>query len=83
MNPKTSSMSGRTIAMPTLQQALDAESYEWLVGNAPLILSALEREVHGGKTPEQVKVFVLRHTGRLEIALRCEQAARHLVNVAV
>jgi len=84
MNPKTSSMGGgKTIAMPTLQQALDAESHEWLAGNAPLILSALEREVAGGKTPEQIKLFVLRQTGRFEIALRCEQAARHLERMAV
>lgn len=68
-------------AMPTLQQALDAESYEWLAGYAPGVLSALEREVAGGRTPDQIKLFVLRQTGRLEIALRCEQVARHIERI--
>lgn len=75
MNPKI-------MAMPTLQMALDAESYEYLAGNAPTILNAVEREVIGGRTPKQIKLFVLRQTGRAEIALRCEQAARHVLNMA-
>lgn len=76
------STSQKSASMPTLQQALDAESYEWLAGYAPVILSALEREVAGGQTPEQIKLFVLRQTGRLEIALRCEQVARHIEGMA-
>jgi hypothetical protein len=72
------STSQKSVTMPTLQQALDAESYEWLAGYSPVILSALEREVAGGRTPEQIKLFVLRQTGRIEIALRCEQVARHI-----
>jgi hypothetical protein len=76
-------MNSKTVNMPTLQQALDAESYEWLAGYAPVILGALEREVAGGRTPEQIKLFVLRQTGRFEIALRCEQAARHVLSTTV
>lgn len=83
MNPKTSSVNSKSMSMPSLQQALDAESYEWLAGNSPVVLAALEREVAGGKLPEQIKLFVLKQTGRIEIALRCEQAARHLLAVTV
>jgi len=72
----------RAGTMLTLRDALDKESYEWMSGAVPEVLDALEREVAGGRTPEQVKLFVLKHTGRLELALRCEQAARHLVNAA-
>ena len=74
-------MNRPTQPMPTLQQALDAESYEWLAGTHPVILTALEREISGGRTPEQVKLFVLRQTGRFEISLRCEQVARHILAV--
>ena len=70
----------KQLPMVNLQQALDAESYEWLAGTHPVILSAIEREVAGGKTAEQVKLFVLRHTARIELALRCEQVVRHILN---
>lgn len=72
----------KQIAMPSLQEALDAESYEWMAERAPGILKALEREVAGGKTPDQIRLFVLLHTSRPELAQRCEQVARHIVSVA-
>jgi hypothetical protein len=65
--------------MDTLETALDAASYEWLVSNLPDVAQAIEVEVAAGSTPSQIKTVVLRHTGRLELALRCEQAARWLV----
>ena len=34
-------------------------------------------ERRAGRTPQQVRLFVIRQTGRPEIALRCEQAARY------
>lgn len=82
MDKSTSTLT-KSGTMVTLQQALDAESYEWLAGNHPVILSALEREVAGGRTPDQVKLFVLRQTGRYEIALRCEQVARHILATSI
>jgi hypothetical protein len=66
------------IMMQSLQEALDAESYEWMAERYPQILKALEREIAGGKTPEQVRLFVLLQTGRPEISQRCEQVARHI-----
>lgn len=61
-----------------LTKALDASSYEWLVSNHPAIAEALEHEVREGATPAQIRRRVLSHTQRLELALRCEQAARWL-----
>lgn len=68
-------------AMPALERALDAESYEWLATNQPDILTAIEIEIANGHTPEQIKWRVLRRTNRFEIAMRCEQAARHVASV--
>lgn len=65
--------------MNELARALDASSYEWLVSNHPAIAEALEKEVRNGAEPGQIRRAVLSHTQRLELALRCEQAARWLV----
>ena len=65
--------------MKTLEAALDAASYEWLVSNLPDVAQAIEVEVAAGATAGQIKTAVLRHTARVELALRCEQAARWLV----
>lgn len=64
--------------MQTLARTLDKESYEWLTGYHPEIVEAIETEVSAGHRPEEIKLFVLRQTARLELALRCEQAARHI-----
>jgi len=66
--------------MTALQAALDAASYEWLVSNLPDVAQAIEAEVAAGAQPSEIKTAVLRHTGRLELALRCEQSARFLEN---
>ena len=73
---------GQKVVMPALERALDAESYEWLATNQPDILTAIETEIGNGHTPEQIKWRVLRRTNRLEIAMRCEQAARHILAMA-
>lgn len=41
----------KKVKMPTLQAALDRESYEWLASNVPAILEALEVEVSRGVEP--------------------------------
>ncbi len=76
-------VSAKPIKFPTLQAALDQESYEWLAENAPPILEALEVEVARGHTPEQVHLFVLGEYARPELAQRLRQAARHVVNVGL
>lgn len=64
--------------MEQLAAVLDKESYEWLTANSADIADAVEGEVQKGVSPEAIRRFVLRHTGRYEIALRCEAAARYL-----
>jgi len=64
--------------MNTLARVLDAESYEWLGGHHPDVLDALEREVGQGRSPRDIKQFVMMHTLRSELAQRCYQAARHI-----
>jgi len=66
-------------SMQSLQLALDAESFEWLAANNPDVLQAIEREVAVGHRPKAIRTFVLLQTGRLEIAMRCEQVARHIL----
>lgn len=63
--------------MGSLGEALDAASYDWLVEQYPDIAEAIESALARGATPRQIKHYVLGQTGRLELALRCEQAARH------
>jgi hypothetical protein len=64
--------------MERLGKALDRESYEWLASHAADILEAVEAEVNAGRSPEQIRLYVIRVTSRAELAQRCEQAARHI-----
>lgn len=59
-----------------LSAAIDAQSYEWMLTSHPEMLDAIEAEVAAGVKPDEIRRFVIRQTGRSEIALRCEQVAR-------
>lgn len=63
-----------------LGEELDRESYEYLLENCPGIADAVTVGVARGSTPEEVRRFVVRYYGanRMELARRCEAAARHL-----
>lgn len=63
--------------MKGLGEVLDRESYDWLVSHQPDIAEAIEKEVAAGSNPRQVWLFVMRQTGREEIAARCLAAARY------
>jgi hypothetical protein len=43
---------------------------------------AIETEVARGAAPSDIRRYVVQRTQRIELALRCEQAASHLVSVA-
>lgn len=75
-------MAIRIKELPAIAAAVDNESWEWLYDNLPELAEGVKTEVGRGATPEQVRVFVLHRTERRELALRCEQAARHLVAAA-
>jgi len=68
----------QALNMARLGAVLDKESYEWLASYSPGVLEAVEAEVLAGRSPEEIRMFVIRRTGRVEIAQRCEQAARHV-----
>lgn len=64
--------------LDTLATALNAESWHWLQDNNIVLARALESEVKSGATADDIRRFVLRHTGRPALAARCEQAAAYL-----
>ncbi len=68
-----------TKPMEVLDKALDAISYDWLMSQHPQLAEAIEAEVNRGATPDQIKRAVMLRTQRVELALRCQQAARYLV----
>lgn len=64
--------------MTVLSQELDAISYDWMVGQHPELLDAIEKAVAKGVNDVEIKRAVYRQTGRIELALRCQQCARHV-----
>lgn len=75
-------MGSKAADLSIIGSALDAISWEWLSDNHPQLAEAIEVEVARGATPDAIRRYVVRRTQRLELALRCEQAALHLVAVA-
>jgi hypothetical protein len=67
-----------TIDFPDLDAAIDAESWEWLQNDSPIMADALESEVKRGHQPDEIRQRSMRLTQRPALALRLEQAARHL-----
>ena len=69
------------VDMPDMTAAIDADSWFWLDRNAPMLARAVIAEVKRGRTPEQIYHFVRDRVGlhREPVAMRCEQAARHLI----
>ncbi len=64
--------------LPHLDQAINEESWQWLDDNAPIYAKAVQKEVANGRTPEQIRYYFMKRTQREAMAMRCEQAARHL-----
>lgn len=65
-------------ALAHIGQALDEIGLQWLEEQHPTLTDAIERAVGRGVPPERIKRFVLARVERPELALRCEQAARHI-----
>ena len=55
---------------------LDGMSWGWLNDNYPGLAGAVEMAVDAGARPEELRRLVMARTGRVELALRVEQAAR-------
>lgn len=71
-------MGVKALPLTTIGSALDEISWEWLNDNHPQLAEAIETEVARGATPDVIRRYVMIRTQRLELALRCEQAAQHL-----
>ena len=61
-----------------LDAAIDEASYQWLADELPGIAEAVAAEVAAGVDAHDIRLRVQDRTGRRELALRCEQAARFL-----
>ena len=68
----------KTIDFPDLDAAIDAEAWQWLQDAAPVYADAVALEVKRGHTPSDIRQRFMRLTQRPALALRLEQAARHL-----
>lgn len=66
------------IDFPDLDAVIDKESWQWLQDNAPPYADAIAAEVKRGHKPADIRQRFMRLTQRPALALRLEQAARHL-----
>ena len=66
------------IDFPDLDAAIDAEAWQWLQETAPVYADAITAEVKRGHAPGDIRQRFMRLTQRPALALRLEQAARHL-----
>lgn len=66
--------------MPALQAAIDEESFEFVMDLYPALGEAVAAEVARGVQPEEIGRYVARLTQRPALALRLEQAARHVAS---
>lgn len=78
-------MTTKAVSRPRIMQALhaaiDKDAFEYLSTMAPEYLDAIEEEIAGGATPEEIGREMRKNVGpdRVGMALRCEQAARYVV----
>lgn len=59
-----------------VEQALDELGLQWLNDTHPQLAEAIALAMGSGATPGAVRRLVMERTGRVELAARCEQAAR-------
>lgn len=66
-----------------LTAVIQADDYNWLRDNAPAYATAVEMEVaRGCRSPDDIYRHIMRMTydGREGLAVRCKNAAAHLIN---
>lgn len=78
MAGKTAGSEGQAGRLAPITEALDGIGYQWLADNHPELAEAIETAVAAGAGPREIRRHVMAQTGRQELALRCEQAARCL-----
>lgn len=72
------------MATDPLMAVIDRDGYEYLEVERPDYLQAVQQELDGGYSPEEIRRKVLRIGGpdRQALAMRCCQAARHMSRMA-
>lgn len=73
-------MSNKIKPLGLVTEALDEISYDWLYDTHPVLAEAIDIAVRQGITPREIRAHVMTQTQRIELALRCEQAARHIAS---
>ena len=66
--------------MPDIEAALNEESWKFLWDNWPALADAIAAEVKRGASAPEIRRHVMQHTQREAIAIRCRQAAQHLIS---
>lgn len=66
------------INLAPLAAAYNRQSWEWLQAEDPATADVLAAVIRAGATPDEVRRFTMRYTGRAALAARIEQAAAHL-----
>ncbi|MEM7133443.1 MAG: hypothetical protein AAF702_44515 [Chloroflexota bacterium] len=63
-----------------LRDVVDLDAYQWLQSHAPYYISAIQSSLSQGASPADIRQFISINVGtdRQGLALRCEQAARHI-----
>lgn len=69
-------------ALDPLDRAINAESWDWLESNQPLLAETVQTVVVKGADPERIYRHMLKRLGmeREALARRCKQAAQHLAS---
>lgn len=65
--------------LPHLAAAINEESWQWLQDNVPMLADALQREVEGGATVDDIRQAAMRMTQRPALVMRLRQAAMYLM----
>jgi hypothetical protein len=65
--------------LKTLGTALDNLSWQRIQDIYPVLAEAIRSEVDAGRTPEQIRRYVMRHSGHTGLADWCQASARACV----
>ncbi len=67
--------------MPELDLAIQADDWQYIEVQNPILADAIQSRVNKGDTPKEIFRYVLHKVGpaREQIALRCLHAAEYLV----
>ena len=69
--------------MKLLDEAIERDAYNWFLAhpNGMDYLNGITRATLDGKSPEEIRYYIAARVGpdRMGLALRAEQAARHIL----